>query len=356
MRLTGMRDSPGTTCWTSADLIRRCRSSHTGLSGTRVRIQNVSSAGIMATQNITRHPRSGVPAKIGYTNWNVIEAKRYPQYHPPSIKPETRPRKRVGQCSNTSGIPAAHSPPIPMPKSARSPNSIAYDVEKPLRKANSENQRTESISGTFRPHLSASAPARVPPTRRIINVTVPSRPARARSTEKLFSISMRMKVRMLKSNASTIQPRNTAQNARHWSPETWRYQGNSEFTTASRTSFWMAEFTVCGLYWKTPLYGRTPLLRQGGEFSRSKASRNDHTSARSYTPFRLWYSAPPMAENVWQIYALRYAHHERAARENFMTGDPHDESPMPLDYYVWALKSGNGTIVVDTGFDETMAR
>lgn len=63
-----------------------------------------------------------------------------------------------------------------------------------------------------------------------------------------------------------------------------------------------------------------------------------------------------MADTVWQIYALRYAHHERSARENFIMGDPHDESPMPLDYYVWALKSKNGAFVVDTGFDETMAR
>jgi len=63
-----------------------------------------------------------------------------------------------------------------------------------------------------------------------------------------------------------------------------------------------------------------------------------------------------MADTLWQIYALRYAHHERPARENFMMGDPHDESPMPLDYYVWALKSAIGTFVVDTGFDEPMAR
>jgi glyoxylase-like metal-dependent hydrolase (beta-lactamase superfamily II) len=43
-------------------------------------------------------------------------------------------------------------------------------------------------------------------------------------------------------------------------------------------------------------------------------------------------------------------------RENFMGGDPHDESPMPLDYFVWALVSDNRTIVVDTGFDEKMAQ
>jgi glyoxylase-like metal-dependent hydrolase (beta-lactamase superfamily II) len=44
------------------------------------------------------------------------------------------------------------------------------------------------------------------------------------------------------------------------------------------------------------------------------------------------------------------------ARENFLTGDPHDSSPMPLDYFVWALVSPGRQIVVDTGFDEAMAR
>ena len=63
-----------------------------------------------------------------------------------------------------------------------------------------------------------------------------------------------------------------------------------------------------------------------------------------------------MADNTWEVYAVRYAHHQRAARENFMAGDPHDESPMPLDYFVWALKSNDRTFVIDSGFDEAMAR
>ena len=82
-------------------------------------------------------------------------------------------------------MPAAHSPPIPMPNSARHANSIAYDVEKPLSTVNSENQTIESISGSLRPHRSAAVPAAAPPTRRNINVTVPSAPASALSTVKL---------------------------------------------------------------------------------------------------------------------------------------------------------------------------
>ena len=39
-----------------------------------------------------------------------------------------------------------------------------------------------------------------------------------------------------------------------------------------------------------------------------------------------------MPENhVYEVYAIKYAHHERNAGENFIGGDPHD-GPMPLDY------------------------
>jgi glyoxylase-like metal-dependent hydrolase (beta-lactamase superfamily II) len=62
-----------------------------------------------------------------------------------------------------------------------------------------------------------------------------------------------------------------------------------------------------------------------------------------------------MTTPTWEIYAIRYAKHMRTARENFMGGDPHDDSPMPMDYFVWALVSGKKTLVVDTGFAEPMA-
>jgi len=58
-----------------------------------------------------------------------------------------------------------------------------------------------------------------------------------------------------------------------------------------------------------------------------------------------------MENGVWQVYAVRYAHHHRMSSENFIGGDPHDV-PMPLDYFVWAVVSGDRAIVVDTGFDE----
>ena len=62
-----------------------------------------------------------------------------------------------------------------------------------------------------------------------------------------------------------------------------------------------------------------------------------------------------MSEDTYAIYAVRYAHHDRRASENFYGGDPHD-GPMPLDYFVWAIVGETRTLILDTGFDEAMAR
>lgn len=63
------------------------------------------------------------------------------------------------------------------------------------------------------------------------------------------------------------------------------------------------------------------------------------------------------ADPQWEVYAIRYAHHPRPAHENFLGPLPADihEGIMPLDYYVWAVKSGDRTYILDTGFDEAMA-
>jgi glyoxylase-like metal-dependent hydrolase (beta-lactamase superfamily II) len=57
----------------------------------------------------------------------------------------------------------------------------------------------------------------------------------------------------------------------------------------------------------------------------------------------------------YEIYAIKYGRHERRASENFLGGDPHD-GPMPIDFFVWAIIGRGGTIIVDTGFDATMAQ
>jgi glyoxylase-like metal-dependent hydrolase (beta-lactamase superfamily II) len=57
----------------------------------------------------------------------------------------------------------------------------------------------------------------------------------------------------------------------------------------------------------------------------------------------------------YEIYALKYAHHERRASANFLGGDPHD-GPMPIDYFVWAIVGAGRSYVVDTGFDAAVGR
>jgi glyoxylase-like metal-dependent hydrolase (beta-lactamase superfamily II) len=62
-----------------------------------------------------------------------------------------------------------------------------------------------------------------------------------------------------------------------------------------------------------------------------------------------------MPENQYEVYAIKYAELSRRAGENFIDGDPHDESLMPLNYYVWAIVGGDRTIIVDTGFGPRIA-
>ena len=57
----------------------------------------------------------------------------------------------------------------------------------------------------------------------------------------------------------------------------------------------------------------------------------------------------------YEVYAVRYATHDRLRSENFIGGDPHD-GPMPLDYFVWLLKSPQRAILVDTGFNAATAK
>jgi glyoxylase-like metal-dependent hydrolase (beta-lactamase superfamily II) len=61
-----------------------------------------------------------------------------------------------------------------------------------------------------------------------------------------------------------------------------------------------------------------------------------------------------MIDDVHDVYAIRYAHHDRQSPENFIGGDPHDIL-QPLAYYVWAIVGPHGRFIVDTGFDASMA-
>jgi glyoxylase-like metal-dependent hydrolase (beta-lactamase superfamily II) len=62
-----------------------------------------------------------------------------------------------------------------------------------------------------------------------------------------------------------------------------------------------------------------------------------------------------MSDDCYELYALRYARHDRRAHENFLGGDPHD-GPMPMDYYVWLARNAARTFLIDTGFNAEAAR
>ena len=65
---------------------------------------------------------------------------------------------------------------------------------------------------------------------------------------------------------------------------------------------------------------------------------------------------PPAPETpAYEVYAVRYARHDRPARDNFLGGDPHDVN-MPLDYFVWAVVGAEKTYIVDMGFTVEQAR
>jgi hypothetical protein len=62
-----------------------------------------------------------------------------------------------------------------------------------------------------------------------------------------------------------------------------------------------------------------------------------------------------MSDDIHEVYAIKYGHHERKKAENYIGGDPHDGQE-PIDYFVWAIKGPSGSFVVDTGFDDVMAK
>jgi len=43
-----------------------------------------------------------------------------------------------------------------------------------------------------------------------------------------------------------------------------------------------------------------------------------------------------MSDDIHEIYAIRYGHHDRKSSENFIGSDPHDVL-QPLDFFVWAI-------------------
>ena len=57
----------------------------------------------------------------------------------------------------------------------------------------------------------------------------------------------------------------------------------------------------------------------------------------------------------WEVFALRYAdRNARVRADSFLFDDDHS-APHPMDYFMWLLRQGERTILVDTGYDEAEA-
>ena len=59
--------------------------------------------------------------------------------------------------------------------------------------------------------------------------------------------------------------------------------------------------------------------------------------------------APPKAAPTFEVYALKYGERMGTRSAMFAGGDPHD-GPMAMDYFIWAIRGGGATVVIDTGF------
>lgn len=57
----------------------------------------------------------------------------------------------------------------------------------------------------------------------------------------------------------------------------------------------------------------------------------------------------------YEVFAIRYAEMPRWRRDNFISGDPHD-SAMPMDFFVWLIRSPERIVLIDTGFNSATAR
>jgi glyoxylase-like metal-dependent hydrolase (beta-lactamase superfamily II) len=55
-----------------------------------------------------------------------------------------------------------------------------------------------------------------------------------------------------------------------------------------------------------------------------------------------------------EVYAVKYAERDARRSDHFLGGDTHD-ALMPMDYFVWVVRGGGRTFVVDTGFEQADA-
>src|SRR4029078_12823316 len=66
-------------------------------------------------------------------------------------------------------------------------------------------------------------------------------------------------------------------------------------------------------------------------------------------------SGDAMADQEYELFAMRYATRDAQRSEHFIGADPHDV-PMPMDYFMWLARGGGRTFVIDTGFNAEVSR
>src|SRR6185295_1201216 len=135
----------------------------------------------------------------------------------PCSTPLMKPRERAGQDSMASAAPAGHSAPMPMPSSARKISRKVKLGEKPAMKLQIEYHRMEIISGVLRPMRSAIQPAAVAPSSRNHRVNVKTMVTAVMGTSNSLAIGTMISRKMVKSNASSVQPSQAAMHAFHCS-------------------------------------------------------------------------------------------------------------------------------------------
>lgn len=57
----------------------------------------------------------------------------------------------------------------------------------------------------------------------------------------------------------------------------------------------------------------------------------------------------------WEVYAIKYADRNARIRGDSFLFDPNHDVPHPMDYFMWLLRRGSDTILVDTGYDSDEA-
>jgi hypothetical protein len=62
-----------------------------------------------------------------------------------------------------------------------------------------------------------------------------------------------------------------------------------------------------------------------------------------------------MADQEYELFAIRYATADAQRSEHFIGGDPRD-GPMPMDYFTWLARGGGRTFAIDTGFNAEVSK